>query len=327
MFTPPGTPVGAVNLTANTSGYVSASPQSQASPGEGRGRSNSQVKVLPPKTRILEETSIFIEVHKNDAANHQVKTICLEMGRQVAKVSPVLEAVICATYPNEPKIPNRPKPLFGPSPAEQELGPAIGSQAPPLPEGRFDKTEKGDIFVIKLTECTSCTEETLLWIINWLDYHVNDAAFEEATRIDVFDEDDERNEAIDRITDLPCFFDWLLITNVACGGPEFSKNDSDDIIDPLDFGVPFMSDFLHLMVAANYLKLEGLLLLGGKFLKPLISGKSPETVRNLLGIQQDMSLNDVQNILAFNEPLLSPFTKIPANPPVGPSILQRIGRA
>ena len=92
-----------------------------------------------------------------------------------------------------------------------------------------------------------------------------------------------------RLSELPCFFDWLFITGVG-GGEKLSPSKR--------------ADFYDLMMAAHYLQLEALVLLGGKYICRQISGQTVEYVRSLLGIIPDLDPKEEARIRRENEKIL-----------------------
>lgn len=118
----------------------------------------------------------------------------------------------------------------------------------------------------------SCTAEVLTKIAEWCEYHVDDAAFKADTTFDTFDEDEYEKEA-DELKELPCYFDYHFM--VTLGGGETLKKDN----------LPL---FYNVMIAAEFLELKDLVLLGGKYICRQISGQTPDYVRELLGIRDDL---------------------------------------
>src|SRR5699024_9368229 len=127
-----------------------------------------------------------------------------------AKVSPVLDRIICEIKSEEPA---KRSSIFKTKPGV----PPSATDDKDVPTGLIREDGK---LVIRLPSPV-CTVEAIKKIIEWCQYHVDDAAFEEACAIEDFDEDEFQEEQ-ERITELPCHFDWQFITDIA--GEKIDEN-------------------------------------------------------------------------------------------------------
>jgi len=140
----------------------------------------------------------------------------------------------------------------------------------------------------------ACKEEVIKKIKEWCDYHTTDEVFKATCTFDDFDEDEYEREQ-QRITEVPCYFDWDFITKVGDGMTNDIRSEATD---------KNRTKFYNTMIAANYLGLDDLVLLGGKFICKQISGKKDiDYVRNLLGIVNDLGPK-AEEIRQANERIL-----------------------
>lgn len=150
-------------------------------------------------------------------------------------------------------------------------------------------TRNGSDYVISLAN-PACKVGAIKSIGDWCDYHTTDALFEATCRFEEFDEDEYEKEQA-RLLEQPCYFDWNYICKLGGDGER---------LNPKNRG-----QFYDVMIAANYLQLDNLVLLGGKYICRYIAGKSVDQVRSALGILKDIPDEEIKRMEAENRGLFN----------------------
>lgn len=163
------------------------------------------------------------------------------------------------------------------------------SQAGTSQDSELIVTRNGSDYAISLGN-PACNFDAIKSICDWCDYHTTDALFEATCRFEEFDEDEYEKEQA-RLLEQPCYFDWNYICQLG-GGSER--------LNPKNRG-----HFYDVMIAANYLQLDNLVLLGGKYICRYIAGKSVDQVRNILGILNDIPDDEAKRMTEENRGLFN----------------------
>ena len=142
--------------------------------------------------------------------------------------------------------------------------------------------------VLRLTGSPACNHDTVTRLVSWMNYHILDEEFEKNCRFDHFDQSEFHLQQ-QRLNELPCFFDWNFITQLG-GGETLSPHKR--------------TDFYNLVILADQLGLNSLVVLAGKYICSNIQKKSVEEVRNILGLINDLSEEEEKQIRKTNEAIL-----------------------